>query len=282
MPKRDTARYFIVKHDLASFRALPGFIWRTGKGPGDVPRLFPRIRCGDRWVEFAYIKEENDRERCSVITGFYECVRTFWRGRIPRHKARAEYLPGWDWGEMAWMIEGREYREQPLEHQPVTVRPINDILGRRIFGRGAVIPGLDERDFERIRKETFNRQLSPATIPLLNRAPQNEQELLAVVIAAHKQLGIERIVRVRNAFPDLLVKIAGRAETVHLELEVYSEGFCAHGHDGQCCDHRFKEDGKPVAVLCWIHNEKNPKLKRCVHRVFELQDLLRRAKKIRW
>jgi hypothetical protein len=62
-------QYSIVKHDLESFAVLPGYIWRTDIQPPQVPVGFRQINLGDRWIEFAYVKNEHERKPCSLITG---------------------------------------------------------------------------------------------------------------------------------------------------------------------------------------------------------------------
>jgi hypothetical protein len=145
----------------------------------------------------------------------------------------------------------------------------------------------------------MGEQLNPKAIPLLMREPRFEQELLAIVVCGHKALGIEKISRVRKAFPDLQVKLKGKREEIHVELEMYSKGFISHGHkhhvDKQGRYPRTKEPKepkepkRPVAVLCWIDNEKGRTLRKTaekakdyVHKVYELQKLLRDGKQIRW
>ena len=273
MPKSDGCRCFIVKHGLDAFKALPNFIWRTGKGSHDVPRRFNEVRLGDRWIGFAYTTSDNRERPLSLVTGFYECTRVARYRHIPR-----EALSVSDRYTRAWMIEGEPYGKQP--RRAVGVLPINNLLSpKRVWNNQAIIP-ITVEDFDRIRAYTLSHQLDTEKIPFLGREPECEQELLAAVVYGHKKLGIEKIFRVRKAFPDLLVKIERHAEEVHLELEVYSDGFFAHGHNEHLRSRRFKEDGKPVAVLCWI--EDNKKVRDCVHRVYELQSLIREGKKIRW
>ena len=72
-------------------------------------------------------------------------------------------------------------------------------------------------------------QLAATKIPLLKRPPQNEQEVLSVIVAGHAALGIEKIIRVQTRFPDMLAKIDGRK--VHLELEFDSTSFAEHLND---------------------------------------------------
>jgi hypothetical protein len=277
----DDRRYFFVKHGLDSLRVMPNFIWRTDET--DEPRSFKGVKKGDRWVGFAYTTSDSRERRLSQITGFFECA----------HKSRFGDLPpkaiDGSGCTKAWMIEGRRFGEQP--RQPVGVPPIDDLLSmggteRRHFKGQTLVPIKGEAEFERIRAYTLRHQLNPSDIPLLGREPESEQEVLAVVIGCYEKLGIEKILRVRVGFPDLLVKLEGKSEPVHLEVETYSKAFLLHGHDGQVCDRHFKTDElterRPVGVLCWIDNEKGVALKNCVHKVYELQQLIRDNEKIRW
>jgi hypothetical protein len=177
------------------------------------------------------------------------------------------------------MISGKPYGEQP--RQPVGVRPIDGLLHKSTFKNQTLIP-IEVEDFERIQKETLRREFDTGKIPLLAREPNNEQELLAIVVYGHKQLGVEEIIRVRKAFPDLLVRVKGCSKEVHLELELYSDGFISHGHDSQVHDRRFREDRKDVAVLCWIDNDHAHQVKKRVHRIYELQSLIRDGSRIVW
>jgi hypothetical protein len=264
--------HFIVKHGLDAFRLLPNYIWRTDKGPKDVPPGFNKIKRGDRWIAFAYTTSDYHERPLSLITGFFECTQEKYYGDIPLPPEKLE-----EGIQNAWMIEGKPFGEQP--RQPVGVRPIDDLLSRRTFKQTTFVP-ITSRESENIRTETLSLQFDTKRIPLLHREPENEQELLSTVVYGHKALGIEKIVRVRKAFPDLLVEIEGNPGEVHLELELYSSGFFSHGHDKDVVDRAYKEDGRPIAVLCWIDN--SAKVKDQVHRVYELQSLIREGKKITW
>jgi hypothetical protein len=46
--------HFIVKHGLDSLKALPNYIWRTDKGPNELPRSFDQVKPGDRWIAFVF------------------------------------------------------------------------------------------------------------------------------------------------------------------------------------------------------------------------------------
>src|SRR4051812_24705745 len=89
-------KYFIVKHGLDAFMALPGFIWRTGMGQDEVPPKFNQVKRGDRWVEFAYIKDEIEWKPRSLVMGFYECVQEACYGDIPQDRRTIQWGQGWD------------------------------------------------------------------------------------------------------------------------------------------------------------------------------------------
>lgn len=276
-------RHFIVKHGLDSFEMLPNYIWRTSKGEDEVPHRFNQVRLGDRWVGFAYTTSDKRERSLSRVTGFFECVSEARYDILP---PLAAGLPVSEEKERAWLIEGKACGIQPME--PVGVKPIDDILGRTLYKNQALVP-ISADDFDIIRQHTLSRQFDTKKIPLLGREPENEQEVLASVVYGHKQLGIKRIIRVRKAFPDLLVELEGCEEEVHLELEVYSEGFFSHGHNSHAnlTQKRFTEVGKslPIAVLCWIDNRKKldgKSVQSFVHDVYELQTLIRKGTTIVW
>ena len=155
-------QYFIVKHDLESFTVLPGFIWRTDILPPKMPIGFRQINEGDRWIEFAYIKDEREREPCSLIKGFRECTREKWYDDVPPHA----------WHGKGWMIKGKKYGDQP--RHPVTVPPINELLGYKVVGPRTIIR-IEREEFVHIRKETFRRYLDPREIPLLAQSPSTNR-----------------------------------------------------------------------------------------------------------
>lgn len=265
-------RHFIVKHGLDAFETLPNYVWRTGTSEDEIPHRFNQVRLGDRWVGFAYTTSDNRERPLSRVTGFFECV------SVARYDVLPPKAAGLSEGKTrAWLIEGIDCGIQPIE--PVGVKPIDDILGRTLWKNQALVP-ITANDFDVIRQHTLSRQFDTKKIPLLGREPENEQEVLATVIYGHKQIGIDKIIRVRKAFPDLLVQFEGSSEEVHLELEVYSEGFFSHGHHNSVSDRCFTEDGKPIAVLCWIDNKTD--VKNHVHQVYELQSLIRDDRKIAW
>src|SRR5260221_7432883 len=247
-------KYFIVQHGLDDFTLLPGFIWRTGMGPRQVPHRFKEVGLGDRWIAFAYTTNDNRDQRLSLITGFYECTQTACYQKIPL-KAVA-FCGG---TKNAWMIKGTECGGRQPKF-PVGVPPIADLLGKPVWTKQALVP-IDAGGFDRIREYTLRHEFSPARITPLGREPENEQEVLAIVIHDHKKLGIEKIIRVGKAFPDLLVKLEGHREAVHLELEVYSKGFFSHGHDKQVKNLCVGKEKRPVAVLCWIDNDKHRRVR---------------------
>jgi hypothetical protein len=270
-------KYFVAKHDLASFLAWPGVIWRTGEI--DYPRGLKKIQVGDRWVEFAYINDEHRRDKTRQVVGFYECI------SLPTKRIEIPPKPRSSCGnsKFAWAIKGRAVGWQPSF--PVMVPPINQLLGKKKFGPETLTP-ITKDDFELIRQKVKDLKLDPKRIPMLNRDPRNEQEVVGILLAAHAELGIERIDRVRTGFPDLRVKLAGKRELVHLEVETYSYNFVLHGHADQVSCGAFKTMDKseklPVAVVCWYDNDKDGKVAACVHKVYELRSLLQRKEHIRW
>jgi len=291
MPQPDDRSYFIVKHDLGAFEALPQFIWNTHTPETRVPNRFNQVAVGDVWIAFAYITQDvrfssDAREQpLSQITGFYECVREREYGKIPPFspKARPPYVIPFK-PENAWLIEGKEFGEQP--DQPVVVPPIDKLLGRPTFARTTLIPICSE-EFENVRKVTFERQEYLRRVPLFHRSPKCEQELLCAVVFGHKLLGIERIVSVQTGFPDLCVDMEGGPRQVHLELEVYASGFQWHGHpdhveEGKVKDGKFK--GADVGILCWVDDlKKDDPVRKCVNcRVYELYSLLKEDTRIIW
>lgn len=270
-------KYFVARHDLASFLAWPGVIWRTGET--EFPRGLKRIQVGDRWVEFAFINDENQRDRTRQVVGFYECV------SLPTKRTAIPRTPRSVSGnsKFAWAIKGRAIGWQPSF--PVTVPSINKLLGKTVFGRQVLSP-VSKDDFDLIRQKVKDLWLAPTRIPMLNRDPRNEQEVVGILLSAHTQLGIERIDRIRTGFPDLRVKIAGKRELVHLEVEMYSSNFVLHGHHhqvrGGLFDTKDKSEKLPVAVVCWYDDDKNGEVAAHVHKIYELQGLLQRKGKIGW
>ena len=281
MSRTQPRQYWIVKHGYDALTVFPNYIWRTGEAK--EPESFRRVRKGDRWIGFAYTTSDARERPLSAITGFYECVNESrmqnipWgrRGRIGPHRK-------------AWMIKGRALGWQP--RTPVGVPSIDDLLERTTFKQTTFIK-VSRQEFAKIRAEVKRRELDPHKIPLLGREPRYEQEVLAVVARGHEQIGIEKILRVRTAFPDLLVKLRGKAEPVHLELEVYSRSFLTHGHAKEVKTRNVyrelvekKWEERPLAVLCWIDDAGRSRLRRegKVDRVFELQSLIRDGERIRW
>ena len=283
----DGRKYFIVKHDLESFKLLPGFIWKTDNLPPKMPRGFRLIEPDDVWIEFAHTRDESNREQCRLVTGFRRCV----QGATFRHVPEGPRYPesGWAKKGFAWMIEGEDFEEQP--RCDVTIPPLQKLLDKDLFGR-KTITEISPEDFNKIHKETFRLEMPSDKIPLLKRAPRCEQELLAIVIAGLDRLGIDRVQQVQKGFPDLLAVIDGKE--VWLELEVLSSGFQSHEHiknlrpisDGDFPGRREARldsaDDRPVAVLCWADDDWKKELKNNVRglNIFELQSLLRTGERI--
>lgn len=271
MQKRRETKYWIVKHDLDSFDALPGFIWRRDKGANDKPQRFDQVHEGDRWIAFAYTSDDDRQYSLRIVKGFYQCSKPALHQKIPRRGLKVSYGERW-----AWIIEGKEYGTQPSK-LGVGVPPLADFIGNT-FHNQALTP-IKREQFENIREHVLKNPFDPRKIPLLGREPENEQELLAVVVFFHKKLGIEKILHVGKAFPDMLVKLNGHRQPIHLELELYSSGFCSHGHDKHVRNCNYT-DGQAVAVLCWIHNCK--RVPPPVHRVYELRSQIRDGETICW
>lgn len=270
--------YWIVKHGFDALTALPDFIWRTGERR--VPNILKRVKRGDCWIGFAYTSSDMREKPLSQVVCFRECTKEVRYAYIsPKGRIGHRY-------KRAWMVEGVEDGGWQPE-TPVGVPPIDELLGRRTFRQSTLIP-IGREEYEQIRRETKRRQLNPKRIPIFGREPRYEQEVLAIVACAHKQLGIERIDRIRTAFPDMTVKLRGRADPVHLELEVYSKSFETHGHlkvvdaNGEFQERNGLSDPQPVGLLCWVNDLKTESLKRRNIPVFELQELLRERKCISW
>jgi len=257
--------------------AWPSVIWRTGEK--EFPPALKKIRKGDWWMAFAYIKDEDKRDKTQQVVGFYECMSVPKKRDVIPPKPRS--LVGNN--KFAWAVKGKVTGTSlPF---PVTVPSINKLLGRKVFSQQTLTP-VSREEFDDLRQKVRSLQLNPKRIPLINRDPRCEQEVVAILIAAHKALGIEKINRVRTRFPDLRVKLAGKTGLVHLEVETYSSGFRLHGHHdqvrGRVLDTKDSSEKLPVAVVCWNHDDRSRELTACVHKVYELQSLLQRREKIHW
>jgi hypothetical protein len=143
--------YFIVKHDLVSFEALPGYIWKTLEHSTKAPKGYELVGVGDLWIAFAY--EDGNGRKISQITGFFECTEASRYGDIPEFVAHKETIElEYQEDGKAWMISGKKYGEQPSH--PVTVPPINKILGKPMYEQQAITE-IDAEEFEKLRKVTF-------------------------------------------------------------------------------------------------------------------------------
>jgi hypothetical protein len=277
MPKSDDC--FIVKHGLEAFTVMPGLIWRSDILPPKKPKSFHQVKRGCRWIEFAYEKGD-DCGQCSLITGFYECSQEMHYGKVPYGRATSKIPADWGWPEKAWMIDGIPYgSKQP--QSPVEVPSINQMLGKTVVGPNTLVR-ITPKEFKHIRDKTLKVEAARRKIPLLGREPRYEQELLAIFAASYRTLGlgIDRIIDVRVAFPDVLVSIGGKE--VWLELEVDSLGFWNHWKDlrkipgdknRRQARRKVLADNRPVAVLCWVDNDKDRQLRRSVYglHIHELQ-----------
>ncbi|MEM3437158.1 MAG: DUF4268 domain-containing protein [Nitrososphaerales archaeon] len=95
----------------------------------------------------------------------------------------------------------------------------------------------------------------PIQIPGLIYSPVNEQGVVFLFSKYHKELGIESIECIRNAFPDAigLRKIGKEVyERINIEFEFKSSGFKEHLKE-------YKSD-EPCIIVCWEHDwEECPK-----------------------
>jgi hypothetical protein len=167
----DMPQYFIVKHDLESFTAMLGFIWRTNLPKKQTPIGFRMVKVGDRWVEFAYRKGWDNTEPCSMVTEFYECTKAHWYGQIPMDEGTlgdnfweartAEMIKEYCEGRSAHMIQGERCDGYQPRH-PVTVPSIKQRIGRTVQPRVAVARiDYDEFGIIRITSRSTSLDASP-------------------------------------------------------------------------------------------------------------------------
>jgi hypothetical protein len=244
----------------------------------EFPRGLKKVHVGDYWIAFAYINDENQREQTRQVVGFYRCTKIpEKRQRIPPHARR---LSGNS--KFAWALFGTPLGEQPAF--PITVPSVNEMLKTTKFGQQTLTP-ITKSEFQKIQQIVRERKIDPQKIPLLGRDPQNEQEVVAILTAAYERFGIMKFERIQCRFPDLLVKLKGKREPVHIEVETYSKNFLSHRHQGQVRNRILKSNEPserlPVAIACWYHNADG-EVSKYVHRVFELRDLLQKKKPMRW
>ena len=147
--------HYIVQHGLDAFQTLPGYIWRIDKS--EVPHRFDEVNKGDLWIEYAYIRDEADFEPCSIITGFYKCVRRRWYGAVPIDAATLRERDYWVFltPGIAWMIAGIAYQEQPPKE--VEVPSIEELLGRPYFRNQAIVPITPEEFGTRQKESPWRR-----------------------------------------------------------------------------------------------------------------------------
>jgi hypothetical protein len=125
---------------------------------------------------------------------------------------------GWNKKGYAWVIKGKKYGEQPQKE--VGIPPIHQFLNKGFWNQNT-ISRIEKADFEKIHKHVLEYQYVPDKVPLLGREPKCEQELLGAVVCGHKELGTSKVLRIRKAFPDLLVKLRNKV-TVHRGLSQFS------------------------------------------------------------
>lgn len=257
------SRFFIVKHDLASFEAFPGRVWQTGRRSDDMPASYRQVRPGDSWVAYAYQKTEGDKTGANLVQGFFKSKRGPTYAKLPTSPA-LESL-GYS-GKNACVIEGEADGRQP--RTPVLLPPLASFLGRRLFTRSSVFP-ITREEFWKIRDFVLGRDEPLGQDGTFGATPRNEQELLVAFTECAKRIGINRIVRVGTRFPDLTVELGSSAKTLHVELELVSGGFVSHRHGDQVKRGMF--DGTQVCVVCWVDDD--PTVKKRLP-VFEVRDLL--------
>ncbi len=280
MARYEGRNYFLVRHDLASLRLLPGCIWNSELSHKQPPTGFRQVQAGDRWVGFAYTTSEYREKAVSMVTGFYESIAA--KPCYLKLPAKARQATR---SERAWIIKGTPIGRQ--QSDPVVIPPINTLLSRKLFNQRTV-SRISKTEFDRIRNYTRQHYFSPRSIPCLQRDPTNEQEVLAIVASYPERYGIEKILRVQTRFPDMKVKLFGKSSPVHLELELYSSSFLNHDHQRRVRRHKFvgtpqaSGDGLEVGVLCWIDDDEKTLLRPHVHRIYELRALIRNSQRIRW
>lgn len=284
MARYPGTNYFVVRHDLASLKLFPGRIWNSTKSkPTSPPPIgFRQVEQGDQWIAFAYIKSDSDEKAVSEVTGIYECI-----GSKPSYSKLPQRVATEVEATKAWVIEGRTVA--PELSGTVVVPPLRHFLGKHFFNR-KTITRITPEQFREIVGYVKQHRFNPTSIPGLHRDPRNEQEVLTIIASDPARFGIEKIIKVQTRFPDMKVKLKGKADEVHLELELCSSSFSNHGHAKHLCHGRFvgtkksKGDGNPVGVLCWLNDDENNAVGRHVnHRIFELRDLLKHPKaRIRW
>lgn len=215
-----------------------------------------------------------------MVTGFYES-----RVSKPRYRQLPPKAARFARSKHAWVVKGFPVGRQPID--PVVIRPINTLLGRNLFNQRTV-SRISKAEFDKIRRHTLQNLFRPSSIPCLQRAPTNEQEVLSIVASHPEKFGIEQILRVQTRFPDMKVKLRGKAGPVHLELELYSSSFLNHDHQQRVRRRRFvgtsrnPGDGLEVGVLCWINDDDLQLVSPHVHRIYELGALIRNRERIRW
>ena len=283
MPRYKGTNYFVVKHDLASLQLFPGRIWNSdrSKPSAPPPRGFKQVLKGDRWIAFAYIKSDAKEKAVSEVTGFYECV-----SRQPSYEKLPTRVSAEAGSKRAWVLSGKTHgRELP---DPVAIPSLGYFLGKGVFHQKTVLR-ITKKQFLAIKRYVLAHRFKDDEIPGLGRQPRNEQEVLAIVAAYPERFGIEEMVSVQTRFPDMTVKLKGKADVVHLELELHASSFIDHDHAKLVRNGRFagsKEspgDKRPDGVLCRIDDARENEVRRHVQgRVFELRDLLIHNERIRW
>ena len=264
-------RHFAVRHDLASLELLPNYVWNTVEGERNVPHRYKEITRGSKWVSYAYTSTDYSADRLRYVTGFYSCITPYQYNKIPMSPSELrKYDP--ECPSSAWLIRGKPDGIE-LENR-VLVPSIDYFFDKRKFTRQAITP-ITKGEYDRIQEYVRRCQISPSEIPVFGREPESEQELLGIFIKVHEMLGVKRILRIHQGFPDVMVELMDVAHPVKIELELYCRSYIRHHHPKD----------RRVAVLCWLNDdprEEGKKVRNLVHNVFELRELLKHRRKIVW
>ena len=263
--------HFVVRHDLRSLAFLPNYVWNTECGKEKIPHRYREITAGSKWISYAYTSSDDSDDRLRYVTGVFHCETPYRHGRIPLSpSARQRYDA--DCPECGWLIKGKP-DGTPLTHR-VLVPSIDYFFDTPKFRQQAVTP-ISKAEYDRIQQYVSEHQSAPDAIPVFGREPETEQEVLAIFVKAHELLGVKKILRVQQGFPDVTVTLEGVPQPVQLELELYSQNYISHEHPSD----------RKIGVLCWLNDdprEKGERVRDRVHKIFELRELLKRKQKIEW
>ncbi len=274
-------KYWVVKHDLAAFDALPGYIWEAypeSQDPADPPRTYRgggwTPKSGDQWIAYAHIRSDEDRVGIGLVHSFNQVTGSPEYGPIPITPTKTTpkgylKLEGWF---IPGKVTGKLASPVPLSWTDL------ERIARQGLGKQGATRAVGKDGYERIVACAREHELSNDCIPRLGRTPRNEREVEIVFEAMVDRLGIEKVVREGARFPDVEAVLRGQTQPIQIELEFASSGFFPHHHPEEMKKRGIaKED---IAVLCWTHDD--PKVDDLVHKVFELRELIRTKKPIVW